>query len=160
MSHRGLVVKVCFCLCILLSSVANVAYAALGEDVSSIEHDRQNLRAQTVPGNSVLNKSGLFSVFVMQINGETIKEFVDGSGLVFAISWHGDVHPRLDSLLGRLFPYFAVQDALTPHGRRYPLMPIRTESITVWRGGHLYDFRGLAILNGKLPSGVTQDDLL
>ena len=149
--------KVWLCLCILLP---HLAHAALGENVSSVEHDRQSLHALAVPGNSVLSKSLLFSVFVMQVNGETIKEFADASGMVFAISWHGDVHPPLEPLLGRYFPYFAVQDALTPRGRRYPIMPIRTQGITVQRGGHLYDFRGLAILNSKLPSGVTEDDLL
>lgn len=155
-SMQHFTLKLSLCLCALLPTLAN---ATLGEDVASVERDRQELQAHTVPGDSVVSKSSLFSVFVMQVERETIKEFVDHTGLVFAISWRGDVHPNLSSLLGRHYPYFAIQDSITPHGRRFPIKPIRTDSITVQRGGHLYDFRGLAILNGKLPPGVSEGDL-
>src|ERR1700751_3889695 len=77
------------------------AFAALGEDASSVATDQAHLKASVrmVPHQ-------FYSVQEMQTpSGTTVRQFVSPAGTVFAVSWQGAA-PDLQQLLGTYFDEF------------------------------------------------------
>ncbi len=150
-------------LLLLILCVSNLwprpAMAALGGTTASIEQDRQTLRAEVIIPNAVVNKASRFSVFTMRVGRNTLKEFLNSEGIVFAIAWRGDLHPDFKTLLGQHYSDYVIREAQTPRGRRYGLPAIQTAQIIIRRGGHIGDFHGLAVLSDKVPAGVSEEEL-
>src|SRR5512133_48720 len=72
------------------------ARAALGEPEASVDRDRQALAMQRQP---VKARAGM-AVHELRGPTQTVREFVDPSGTVFAVAWSGVAPPDLPRLLG------------------------------------------------------------
>ena len=81
--------------------------------------------------------------------GTVVHEFVDASGVVFAVSWSGPFLPDLRELLGASFP--ALQDSAA-RGHTSALSISRPDLVLV-SAGHMRAFQGRAWLPTRLPAG-------
>jgi hypothetical protein len=90
-------------------------------------------------------------------SGTLVREYVDASGTVFAVSWSGPFPPDLKEILG---PYF---DTLVAHGKRpgggrSPLV-VEQGGVVIVSGGHMGALQGKAWLPAKLPAGFNPGDI-
>src|SRR5437868_13973142 len=73
--------------------------ATLGERQSSFEQDLTKLKGSQKAGVS----NSRYSTHEMIVSGNTIKEFTNSDGVVFAVSWRGFSKPDLNVLFGCYF---------------------------------------------------------
>ncbi|MGZ3697718.1 MAG: DUF2844 domain-containing protein [Bdellovibrionota bacterium] len=132
------------------------AHASLGGPALSVEHDRNALRGQQ----KVLSRHG-YSIHELTLpEGQTVREYVDASGTVFAVTWQGATQPDLSLLPGDHFQEFQnAQSAEPPPGPRRPSATTRSGNLVVVRSGHMRDLRGKAYLETELPRNLRAKDL-
>lgn len=129
------------------------AFAALGEDVSSVTADQAHLKASVHAF-----PHQFYSVQEMQTpSGTTVRQFVSPAGTVFAVSWQGSA-PDLQQLLGTYFDEFESAATSAP-SRRGRGMHLDTGDLVVDTGGHMRFVVGRAFLRSKLPAQVASDDI-
>lgn len=87
-------------------------------------------------------------------NGVTIRQYVDASGLVFAVGWEGPVPPDFQRLLGSYFSNY--QEAL--HQQRRGVL-LQSTNLVLESGGMMRAFIGRAYLPGKLPAALNAQDI-
>jgi hypothetical protein len=134
--------------------VCSSAFAALGQDVSSVQSDGVRMKAavSVLPGQS-------FSVHELRAPvGTRIREFISPAGQVFAVSWQGPATPDLRQLLGEYFDQYTQAAQTTPRVFRRVLR-IETGDLVFESGGHMRFKVGRAYLRSKLPDGVGTDDV-
>ena len=128
------------------------AFAALGQDVSSVQSDGVRMKAavSVLPGQS-------YSVHQLRAPaGTRVREFVSPAGQVFGISWQGSSIPDLRQLLGEYFDQYMRAAQTTPRVARR-VVHIETGDLVFESGGHMRFIVGRAYLRDKLPSGVSAD---
>ena len=84
----------------------------------------------------------------------TVREYVDGSGNVFAVGWDGPVLPDFERLLGS---HFAAYQAAMQTARRG--VGIHSADLVLESGGMMRAFTGRAYLPSRLPSGFNAQDI-
>lgn len=132
--------------------VCSSAFAALGQDVSSVQSDGVHMKAAVtvLPGQS-------YSVHELRApTGTRIREFVSPAGQVFAISWQGSSIPDLRQLLGQYFDQYMQAAQTTTRVQRH-VVHIETGEMVFDSGGHMRFIAGRAYLRDKLPDGVNAD---
>lgn len=139
-------------LAFLLAAWSASAWAALGDNVSSVDNDRVHMHASA----RVLHRSG-FDVHEMTGAGRVVREFVSPAGKVFGVAWEGSAFPDMKQVLGNYFPQFQ-QAARTQRVRRGVLV-IHEPGLVVLSAGHMRSFHGSAYVPGLLPSGVRAEDV-
>ncbi|MXN73972.1 DUF2844 domain-containing protein [Burkholderia sp. 4701] len=93
-------------------------------------------------------------------DGAAVREYINRTGSVFAIAWHGPRAPDLAMLLGDYFPQY-----LKGAAAQYKAMPslsfvvVKQPGLVVSTGGRIGDFSGRAWIPQALPAGVTPRDL-
>lgn len=90
--------------------------------------------------------------------GVVIHEFVDASGVVFAVRWSGAFKPDLKELLGRHFETFRDKGAARRGGSRSHLAVDTGEAVVV-SSGHMRAFEGRAWLPSRLPAGFDTQEM-
>ncbi|MFM6928689.1 MAG: DUF2844 domain-containing protein [Bdellovibrio sp.] len=92
-------------------------------------------------------------------NGIFVRQYIDSSGLVFAISWKGSFVPDLENLLGGFTADFknAVHKKGKLRGSRR--LKVDTGFIIVEGGGRQRDQSGRAYIPVKLPAGFDLKDV-
>lgn len=143
------------CLALVLGIIASpsLTYAALGDDVRSIDADRAHLR-----GALRITTAERYSVHeIAAPSGMTVRQYVAPSGRVFAVTWSGPWPPDLRQLLGPYFERFS-RAAASPHAARGPLV-VDDADLVVRFGGRLRAFVGTAYLPDVTPSGVRAEQL-
>lgn len=141
--------------CILTAPFATAlpAFAALGEDQSSINSDQVHLKASV---RSIPHQ--FYSVQEMQTpSGTTIRQFISPQGTVFAVSWQGSA-PDLEQLLGNYFEEF-VAASRQQRSRRGRGIHVDDGDLVIDTGGHMRFVVGRAFLRSKTPSPVTRDEI-
>ena len=134
---------------ILLSSSA---FAALGDDVASVQSDQVRMNAQV----RVLSNQS-FSIHELQMpTGTIVREFVSTGGTVFGVAWQGAFAPDLQQILGTHFDEY-VRAARMPENRRGSGLHIGSDDMVFESGGHMRFITGRAYLRSRLPQGVTSD---
>ncbi len=132
---------------------SRAAFAALGENMASVAHDKAMLR-------------GTLSVVPMQTyevheiraaSGQTVREYAARSGKVFAVTWNGTQVPNLKLLLGQYFDRYVAAARLRRTGHH--LLSIRTPDLVMTAIRYQRGARGQAYVPALLPSGVTRADL-
>ncbi|TFZ08611.1 DUF2844 domain-containing protein [Ramlibacter humi] len=121
----------------LLLAAAGAAWATLGEAPSA------GATRTPVAGTS-------YSVAERRLDsGTTVREYVDSSGAVFAVSWSGPYLPDLQQLLGQSF------DALAsaPASRSRSALAIDRTDVVIRSTGRMGAFEGRAWLPPRLPAG-------
>lgn len=134
---------------VVVALLPHAAAAGLGES-DSIEKDR---RAVFGVRKSALQTNQLYTVQSMTAGGVNINEYVNDSGVVFAVTWLGMRQPDLSVLLGAYYQeYKSKQYIKRAAGRR--LSSVTTPNIVVQQGGHVRSIQGLAYVPALVPPGV------
>ncbi len=135
-------------LCALLLALCTApAFAALGESGVTASPGLRQLRA------SALSAQG-FSVRESQLpSGTLINEYINASGIIFAVSWQGPNLPNLRELLGTYFQQYVTLSASAKSGYRHTA--VRSTNLVVQSHGHMRAFKGKAYLPNLLPSGFS-----
>ena len=147
--------KILFALSLIHFLSLSPAQAHLGGDESSVEKDRAEFGAE-----KTLRKSLSYNVYELVSERHTVREFVDQNGQIFAITWAGQLPPKLATLLGEHHTDFMIQRIATPSVRgQRNFQTIKTDKIQVVQSGHMGHWTGSAVLIGKTPPGLRLDQL-
>jgi hypothetical protein len=129
------------------------ARAALGEPVASVDRDRQALSMER---QAPKVKAGV-AVHELRKPTQTVREFADASGTVFAVAWSGGAPPDLPRLLGAYHAEYRAAAARRT-GARGPRR-VQSEHVIVETWGHGRALHGRAWLPALVPSGANLDDV-
>jgi hypothetical protein len=129
------------------------ARATLGEDVTTVENDRVQMKAQlrttTVAG---------YTVHEIETPANTVvREYVSASGKVFAVSWSGPLLPDFRQTLGRYFDEYNSGASAPRAGRRH--LSIERTDLVVNSHGHMRAFYGSAYVPSLLPPNFSVSDI-
>ena len=132
------------------------AWAALGQDLASVESDRVQMEGSR----SIVTAEDYAIHEIQAPTGTVVREFVLTDGTVFAVSWEGPFIPNLRQLLGAYFVPFA-QAAQAHQARRAGHAPLllNTPDLVVEAGGHMRAFFGRAYLPNRLPRTLPPEGL-
>jgi len=127
------------------------AWAALGEDFSSVDSDAQVLRGKHV----MVAKVGYNIHQITHPDGSVVNEFVSPAGVVFGVSWQGHFMPNLQQLLGSYMTNFR-------EGQRTHVLPrravtVKGDNFVLSSMGHMLNFRGRAYVPGLIPANLTAE---
>ena len=129
------------------------AWAALGENVSSVQVDQARMNA-TVRTNAAAK----YTVFELQTpSGTVIREYVSPANTVFAVAWEGPSLPDLRQLLGTYFAQY-VEGAKSQGGGTGP-RAIQQPGLVVYAGGRMGAFMGRAYVPQSIPQGVSLEEI-
>ena len=135
---------------------AHDAQAVLGARADTIQADQIRLRgvtSQRADGPVTMHEISLS-------DGSSIREYVNASGLVFAVSWRTRLKPQLRALLGTQYvtPVAAPAAASGVSSMKHQ-QTMRQPNLVLRQGGRLNAFAGLAYIPTLVPSGVNADAL-
>jgi hypothetical protein len=132
------------------------ASAGLGGDAASVLADGSELHG-------VVNSTSLPQYDVEEITTDTgmsVREYVNRSGVVFAVSWAGPALPDLQRLLGAHYvEYTTALAALSRPGLHRSVRTMSSE-LVVESDGHLRAYAGRAYLRALIPTGISPADIL
>lgn len=132
------------------------ALAALGGGLESIDADRVHMKAQK---QALVSASPTYTVHEVALPGGTsVRQYVSGNGMVFAVAWSGPFKPDLRQLLGPYFDVMVAHQSNSVHAGQ-PRTHVREKNLVIESGGHMRNFYGRAYLSNELPAGLTQDDI-
>ncbi|MGO8816188.1 MAG: DUF2844 domain-containing protein [Terriglobia bacterium] len=136
-------------LMLLMGSVP--AWAALGENVASVDTDVQVLGGQR----AMIAKEGYNLHQITMKDGSVVNEFVSPAGYVFGVSWRSHFMPNLQQLLGSHM-------ADLQQGQRTNVVPhravtIQTDNFVFSSFGHMRSFRGRSYVPGLVPANLTPE---
>jgi len=127
------------------------AWAALGDDVSSVNSDVQALRGQ----HRMVVKVGYNLHQITTPDGSVVNEFVSPAGTVFGVSWQGHFMPNLQQLLGTYLTN--LQQGQRTQVVRRRAVTIQGDNFVFSSVGHLRSFRGRAYVPGLVPANLTPE---
>ena len=139
-------------LTLLAALGAAPAHAALGGDVASVLRDSTALGAS----HAVTPFAAYDLHEATSADGTVLREYLDKSGKVFALSWHGPRSPNVPALLGaHAAHYAAVRTRFSNHHVVNIDEPGFAVSIVKLPRG----WRGQAVLPAAIPAGVARNEL-
>jgi hypothetical protein len=138
-------------LALIAQAAALPALAALGEDATSVENDRLQMKGEV----RVLPAAGYAVHEIRTPSGTVVREYVAPSGKVFGVAWRGPTMPDLRQTLGSHFEEL-VAAAGSPHGGHHNLV-VEKPDLVLHSGGHMRAFAGHAFVPALLPAGVSAD---
>jgi hypothetical protein len=127
------------------------AWAALGDDVSSVDSDAQVLRGQHV----MVAKVGYNLHQITTAEGSVVNEFVSPAGVVFGVSWQGHSLPNLQQLLG--IHLVDLQQGQRTNVARRRAVTIEGDDFVFSNIGHSRFFRGRAYVPSMIPLNITAE---
>ena len=137
-------------------ALALPALAALGGDVASVHEDQAQMK-----GSLKTTEGTTYTLHEIKgATGTVVREYVSPEGAVFGVAWQGPAIPNLQQILGSYFDTFseAAQAQRAAHRGRGALY-IQQPGLVVESTGHAHTFSGRAFDPGKLPQGVTANDI-
>ena len=139
-------------LLVMLAVEPSIAFAALGARAASVDADR--IRVQGALMRIVSNDT--FALHeIRSASGTMIREYVNPSGVVFAVAWDGPWLPDLKQVLGDQFERYQTVMQSRQRGRTgRGAVVINEPGLVVQMSGHPRAFAGRAYLPGLLPEGV------
>lgn len=136
-------------------------HAALGEKralSAPAPSDNATLRRAQTPA---LQAAGVTQQSSTLPTGTTVVEYLDKTGIVFAVTWTGPVLPDLPATLGSYFPQFNMQvQQLGRAARAGGVLNLRTADLVVHSQGRMRHFSGYAYAPGLVPVGLDVQDAL
>jgi hypothetical protein len=137
---------------LLMLMMASVpAWAALGDDVSSVDSDVQALGGKHV----MVAKVGYNMHQITAADGSVVNEFVSLAGTVFGISWQGQGVPNLQQLLGSYMTN--LQQVQRTQVVRRRAVTIQGDNFVFTSFGRMRNFRGRAYVPGLVPANLTPE---
>ena len=138
---------------LLVQGLPQPARAALGGSADTVESDRVSMKALTRPA-----ATGALQKQELQLpSGTVVTEYLNGSGLVYAVSWIGPRLPDLQQVLGNYFANY--QSAAKQPVVRHRLVRLSSADIVIESSGKMRAFVGRAWVPAMLPAGVTPADI-
>jgi hypothetical protein len=136
-------------------TATQTSFAGLGDHAESISTDQRMLSAKR--SNADVYRK--YSIQEMESDSSTVKEYVDSSGVIFAITWQGLDHPDLDVVLGSYYEGYQADAKAQPrvHGKRF--QSVKHENLVVQKWGRMRNFRGRAYDPSLIPSGVSLNEI-
>ena len=135
-----------------------LAHAVLGGQQDTIQSDQirfKGLRSQRIEWQMTTHEISL-------ADGSGIKEYVNASGQVFAVSWRTRLKPNLEALLGAQ-QYASLSAAALDQPSGVASMKrqqsVRLSNLVVHQGGRVNAFAGVAYVPALVPTGVDADAL-
>lgn len=92
-------------------------------------------------------------------NGIVVREYVDASNAVYAVSWHGPAMPDAQALLGTYFQRFRDAALASSGDAGLHATRIADSDLIVESHMRLREFTGRAWLASALPAGVSAADI-
>lgn len=133
----------------VLLGAAGPVHAMLGERRASIDADRAHLRARLKS-----TAAGNYTVHELTLDGGALtREYTNGSGVVFAVSWQGPARPDLKQLFGSYFDRFQADTRPKGHVRMRRALAVHDVDFVVNTGGRPGAVWGYAVLPGAVPQG-------
>ena len=159
MKKKILVLFFLFELFMLVSLGARGAWAVLGETVDSIESDRKILSAAKVTSKPISTAYANYTVYQLEYDGTSVREYASSSEIVFGIAWNGLVNPDLTLLLGTYADEY--HEALKQTPRRYGErhLKVKAAHVIVQKWGHMRNLQGRAFAPSLIPAGVSVDEI-
>jgi len=134
-------------------SVCLPAWATLGEDATTVENDRVQMKAQL----RTTSVAGFTVHEIQSPTGTVVREYINAAGKVFAVAWQGPLQPDFKQTLGQYFDAYN-SAASSPHvGRRH--LSIEKSDLVVHSSGHMRAFYGSAYVPSLLPPNFSVDDI-
>jgi hypothetical protein len=123
------------------------ARAAVGDDVSVVAADQARLKASL----RIVPMKGYAIHELTSPVGAIVREYVAGTGKVFAMSWSGGWRPNLREVMGSRYDQYIE----ATRGQRRARGPVRIElpGMVVSMGGYLRTFWGHVVLTDLAPTG-------
>ncbi len=145
------------CLPLILVALPSIAFAALGGRVASVDADR--IRVQGALMRIVRNDAYALHE-IRSASGTMIREYVNPSGVVFAVAWDGPWLPDLRQVLGDQFDRYqaVMQSRQRGRGGRGAVV-IDEPGLVVQMSGHPRAFTGRAYLPAQLPAGLALESI-
>jgi len=107
---------------------------------------------------AVVTNDQTLSIYLFKSpSGTQIKEYVNDSHIVVAVTWQGPSLPNLRQLLGAHFQTFV--DRPIDHGSSHRSAELQTDALVVQSHGQMRNFSGRAYLPKLLPSGFNIDQI-
>jgi hypothetical protein len=141
---------------LLMLTLPIPALAALGGDIATVHQDQAQMK-----GSLKTTENVVFTLHEIKAPaGIVVREYVSPVGQVFGVTWQGSAMPNLQQLLGSYYQAFseavqAQKAARKGHGPLYIQLP----GLVVESTGHMRSFSGRAYDPGKLPQGVSANDI-
>ena len=134
----------------------SLALAVLGGAKESVEIDREALsgKRQTLPHKT-------YTVELIQGSGIELREYLDATGRIFAVSWNGNKIPDLSNLFGAYFSEHqkALEEARRAVPRKRGPLHLESAHLIVETGGRSPHLWGRAILPSLIPAGLLREEI-
>ncbi|MBT1074305.1 DUF2844 domain-containing protein [Geobacter grbiciae] len=134
---------------------ARQSEAALGEPAASVAVDRKALSATQ---RAATTRRG-YTVQELVTGGNTVREYITPSGIVFAVAWNGVSHPDLTPLLGTYITEYKQALRQAPRQRGLRRSQVKAARVIVEKWGHMRNLQGRAYVPALIPEGVSSDDV-
>lgn len=130
------------------------ALATLGELEPSIAKDAVQLKA-TSSAKPIQDKASGPRYHEIKNSRATVKEYVNDSGRVYAVTWTGNQHPDLEVLFGASYKEFADEQKANRFQNKFArITTTKSKNVIVKLIGYQNNMRGLAYLPALVPPGV------
>jgi hypothetical protein len=140
------------CAFFALLLVSQPAWAALGEDESSVAADKAHFLAS-----ARILRSERYTLHELEAStGTKVREYLGSDGKVFAVAWQGPFRPDLRQLLGSYYETYL--KAAGPRAARGPIN-IRLPGLVIHMSGHQRAFYGRVYLADHVPQGLSTDEI-
>ena len=146
-----------FLLPLALFAFPSIAFAALGGSATSVDADR--IRVQGALMRIVRND--VYALHeIRSASGTMIREYINPSGVVFAVAWDGPWLPDLRQVLGDQFDRYQALMQSRQRGRTgRGAVVIDEPGLVVQMSGHPRAFKGRAYLPAQLPAGLALESI-
>jgi hypothetical protein len=137
----------------LLASIMVFSFsclASLGSDVNSVESEKSVLGSSTVE----VTNTDKYSKHTMTSPMNTVNEYVNSNGKVFAVTWRGINQPDMTVVLGQHLKEYQAKRKATPKTQGRVPLKVKTKNIVVRTWGHMRDIHGIAYRPDLVPIGV------
>jgi hypothetical protein len=131
------------------------AFAGLGGDAAGVLTDAAELRGAV----SSASQQQFDVQEITADSGMRVREFLNQSGVVFAVSWSAPVMPDLQPLLGAHYAAYCAALAALTHAGLHRSVRIASSDLVIESGGHLRAYVGRAYLPALIPAGVALTEL-
>lgn len=136
-----------------------LAWAALGSAPSDFGNGATQTKlaarslAATSAANAASSAAAVYTVNQSTLDsGTVVREYMDASNIVFAVSWKGPTLPDLRTLLGDKFTVMTGNAAKRPKAGHSQLAVDQSDVVIV-SNGHMRAYAGKAWIPSALPAG-------
>jgi hypothetical protein len=143
-------------LVVLLLAVPSTAFAALGGTTDSVDADRVHVQGALM---RIVRVDAYALHEIRSATGTMIREYVNGSGNVFAVAWEGPWTPDLKQVLGDHFAEYQAAMRARPGRRARGVVSINQPGLVVQITGHMRAVTGRAYLPALVPSGTQLESI-